>query len=231
MTFLPAFTQRLAEGRITSVRLLSSSAGLEQTSPACKRGVTGLHSDLPLRHPVVARQAGLDFQVLGVLEGRVSDLEEIERLVETGQSWLFLCMYVRLHKTFTIILRPSKRLESHKKRTQRPGHGISRRQGGFDLNLPRTLKNIGRHEISLGSYHHSTNMALVSTRTSKLLFRGSRRNCAKDPLVNNPDGPREHAGKDGCRSSSIVHPETVAYAKPFVHCQRSHRRERISLML
>ena len=71
-------------GKITFVRLRSSSVGLEQTSPASKREVTGLHSDLRLKHPVVARQVVLGFQVLGVLGGRVSDLEEIELLGEQG---------------------------------------------------------------------------------------------------------------------------------------------------
>lgn len=71
-------------GKITSARLRSSSAGLEQTSPASKREVTGLHLDLQLKHPVVARQVVLGLQVLGVLEGRVSDLEEIELLGEQG---------------------------------------------------------------------------------------------------------------------------------------------------
>ena len=69
-------------GRITFARLRSSSAGLEQISPAFKREVTGLHSDLQLKHLVVARQVGLDFQVHGVLEGKVSGLEEIEVLGE-----------------------------------------------------------------------------------------------------------------------------------------------------
>lgn len=84
MTFLPAFTRHLAVEKITSTRLLSSSAGLEQISPASKREVMGPRSDLLLRHPVAARQAVLDFQVLGAPGGRVGDLAEIERLGEAG---------------------------------------------------------------------------------------------------------------------------------------------------
>ena len=47
----------------------------------------GLQSDLQLKHPVVAHQVVLDFQVHGVLEDRVSDLEEIERLGEAEKPW------------------------------------------------------------------------------------------------------------------------------------------------
>ena len=61
---------------ITSERLRSSKAGLGQIGPAFKQEVTGLHLDLQLKHPVVAPQVGLGFQVLGVPEGRVDDLEE-----------------------------------------------------------------------------------------------------------------------------------------------------------
>lgn len=71
-------------GKITSVRLRLSGAGSEQTSPASKREVTGQRSDLQLKHPVVAHQVDLDFQVHGVLEDRVSDLEVIEWLGEAG---------------------------------------------------------------------------------------------------------------------------------------------------
>lgn len=109
MTFLPAFTPRLAVGKTTFAHLQSSSAGLEQISPAPKRELTGLRSDLQPKHPVVARQAVLGFQVHGVLEGRVSDLEEIELVGEVGRPWFFLCMDSRMQKMFTL-LRPSYRV-------------------------------------------------------------------------------------------------------------------------
>lgn len=54
--------------------------------PALKREVTGLRSDLQVKHPVVARQAVLVSQVHGWLEGRVIDLEEIELVGEAGWS-------------------------------------------------------------------------------------------------------------------------------------------------
>ena len=38
----------------------------------------GLHSDLQLKHPVVARRVDLDSQVFGAPEGRVGDLGEIK---------------------------------------------------------------------------------------------------------------------------------------------------------
>ena len=93
MTFLPAFTQLLAEGKTTFERLRSSSDGLEQISPASKREVTGLHLDLQLKHPVVARRVDLDFQVLGAPEGRVGDLGEIELLrtaIALGSSYVWI---------------------------------------------------------------------------------------------------------------------------------------------
>lgn len=105
MTFLPAFTQRLVVGRITSAHLRSSSAGLEQISPASKREVTGLHLDLQLKHPVVARRAVLDFQVHGVLGGRVNDLEEIKLLGEAGWLDFVSCMNSRMNQAFSITLR------------------------------------------------------------------------------------------------------------------------------
>ena len=45
----------------------------------------GPQSDLQVKHPAVAHPVVLDFQVHGVLEGKVGDLGEIELVREAGQ--------------------------------------------------------------------------------------------------------------------------------------------------